>query len=103
MTRVPPSTKTREAIQRLLSDGTVGEDPKSALLRLGMQAMAEEVLEAAGCELLGRDYYQRGDGSGTGYHNGYPREAVLCSWCITWTGRKVLIQVAPGSKESTEC
>jgi transposase-like protein len=28
---------------------------------------------------------------------------VLCAWCITWEGRKVLIQVAPGTKESTEC
>ncbi|MFC1492199.1 IS256 family transposase, partial [Nitrospinota bacterium] len=34
---------------------------------------------------------------------GFKREAVLCAWCITWEGRKVLIHIAPGTKESTEC
>lgn len=31
------------------------------------------------------------------------REAVLCAWAITWEGRKVLIHLAPGTKESTDC
>ena len=31
------------------------------------------------------------------------REAVLCAWAITWEGKKVLIHLAPGTKESTEC
>ncbi|TLN19866.1 IS256 family transposase [bacterium] len=30
-------------------------------------------------------------------------EAVLAAWCITWEGKKVLVHLAPGSKESTEC
>lgn len=31
------------------------------------------------------------------------RETVLCAWAITWDGSKVLIHLAPGTKESTEC
>jgi transposase-like protein len=34
---------------------------------------------------------------------GFKREAVLCAWAITWDGRKVLLHLAPGRKESTEC
>ena len=34
---------------------------------------------------------------------GYKREAVLCAWAITWEGRKVLLHLAPGTKESTDC
>lgn len=28
---------------------------------------------------------------------------MLCAWAITWDGRKVLLHIAPGRKESTEC
>jgi transposase-like protein len=34
---------------------------------------------------------------------GYKREAVLCAWAITWQGRKVLVHLSPGTKESTDC
>jgi putative transposase len=34
---------------------------------------------------------------------GAPREAVLVAWAITWSGKKVMVHVAPGNKESTEC
>ncbi|MBC7293425.1 MAG: transposase, partial [Thermoleophilia bacterium] len=34
---------------------------------------------------------------------GLAREAVLCAWGITWEGKKVLIHLAPGTKESTDC
>lgn len=34
---------------------------------------------------------------------GFQREAVLCAWAITWDGRKVLLHIASGRKESTEC
>jgi transposase-like protein len=30
-----------------------------------------------------------------------PREAVLCAWGITEDGRKVLLHLAPGTKEDT--
>src|SRR5437660_9458891 len=32
---------------------------------------------------------------------GLPREAVLCAWGITEDGRKVLLHLAPGTKEDT--
>jgi hypothetical protein len=34
-------------------------------------------------------------------HAGLPREAVLCAWGITEDGRKVLLHLAPGTKEDT--
>lgn len=218
MKRVPPSSKTKAAIEELLQGGAedVG-DPRSTLLRLALQYIVEEALEAKTRDLLGREYYQRGEAGG--YRNGYrpgrlktaegevpyhspqvrgtdagalaalrellagrteglealavelfargcstrdveaaftgedgrsllsksavselterlwaeyeafatrdlseirplylfidgiaerltpgfQREAVLCAWAITWDGRKVLLHIAPGRKESTEC
>ncbi len=34
-------------------------------------------------------------------HAGLPREAVLCAWGITDDGQKVLLHLAPGTKEDT--
>lgn len=68
MTRVPPSALTKEAIGKVLCEGTAVEDPKSALVTLAVQYIVEEGLEAAVRDLLGRDYYARGDGEG--YRNG---------------------------------
>ena len=226
MKRVPPSVQTKAAIDELLAGGAEGaEDARSTLLRLAVQYIVEEALEAKTGELLGRDYYehgarQEGDGDASrGHRNGYrrghlasaegeisfaspqvrgidagalkalrerlagrtegledlavemfargcstrdieaifqgedgtallsksaaaelterlwaeyeafatrdlgaikplylfidgvaerltpgfKREAVLCAWAITWDGRKVLLHLAPGRKESTEC
>ncbi len=43
------------------------------------------------------------DGIAERLRPGAPREAVLAAWAITWTGRKVLLHLAPGTKESTDC
>lgn len=43
------------------------------------------------------------DGVAERLRPGSAREAVLCAWAITWEGRKVLMHLAPGTKESTEC
>jgi hypothetical protein len=40
------------------------------------------------------------DGVTERLHAGLPREAVLCAWGITKDGRKVLLQLAPGTKET---
>lgn len=217
MKRLPPSAATRESLHDLLAHGTEDEDPKSLLVRLGVQAMIEEALEAKVRDVLGRGYYERGGTAG--YRNGYrrgrlktsegevryaapqvrdaeadglrdlrrllsgrtegleelavemyargcstrdveaifrgddgrsllsrtavsevterlweeyeafatrdlsdirplylfldgiaerltpgfKREAVLCAWAIGWSGRKILIHIAPGTKESTDC
>ena len=41
------------------------------------------------------------DGVAERLHAGMPREAVLWAWGITEDGRKVLLHLAPGSKEDT--
>lgn len=43
------------------------------------------------------------DGVAERLRPGQTREAVLSAWGVTWEGRQVLIHLAPGSKESTEC
>lgn len=43
------------------------------------------------------------DGLAERLRPGVKREAILCAWCITWEGKKVLVHVAPGTKESTDC
>lgn len=43
------------------------------------------------------------DGLAERLRPGAKREAVLAAWAITWDGKKVLIAVTPGTKESTEC
>src|SRR5438128_9683128 len=41
------------------------------------------------------------DGVAERLHAGLPREAVLCAWGITDNGPKVLLHLAPGTKEDT--
>ena len=41
------------------------------------------------------------DGVAERLHAGMPREAVLCAWGITEEGHKVLLHLAPGTKEDT--
>jgi len=41
------------------------------------------------------------DGVAERPHAGMPREAVLCAWGITEAGHKVLLHLAPGTKEDT--
>jgi transposase-like protein len=41
------------------------------------------------------------DGVAERLHAGLPREAVLCAWGITEDGSKVLLHLAPGTKEDT--
>lgn len=43
------------------------------------------------------------DGIAERLRPGGKSEAILCAWAITETGRKVLVHLAPGTKESTEC
>ena len=42
------------------------------------------------------------DGIAERLRSGQPREAVLCAWAICRDGRKVLLHLAPGTKEDTE-
>lgn len=43
------------------------------------------------------------DGLAERLRPGAKREAILCAWAITWDGKKVLLHLTPGTKESTDC
>lgn len=43
------------------------------------------------------------DGIAERLRPGAKSEAILCAWAITEQGRKVLVHLSPGTKESTEC
>ena len=43
------------------------------------------------------------DGLAERLRPGTKREAILCAWAILGDGRKVLLHVTPGTKESTDC
>jgi transposase-like protein len=74
MSKVAPSHRVREDINRLLKDGLSKEaDVTSTLLRLGAQRLAQELLEEEVTDFLGRERYvrHRGDQPHRGYRNGY--------------------------------
>lgn len=43
------------------------------------------------------------DGVAERLRAGSRRESVLAAWAITWEGKKLLLHMAPGTKESTDC
>lgn len=85
-----------------------GEDGRSLLSRAALtqvtEALWKEYEEFATRDLSEvRPLYLFMDGLAEKLRVGSPREAVLAAWAITWEGSKVLLHVAPGTKESTEC
>ena len=46
MKRVPPSERTKESIEQLLAEGGESGDLRSSLVRLAVQRIVEEALEA---------------------------------------------------------
>ncbi|MDP6153550.1 MAG: IS256 family transposase [Phycisphaeraceae bacterium] len=73
--RVPPSERTGQKIQQLVSDGD--EQAISRFVRLATQQVIEQLLEAEVSDVLGRDYYRHrssgdtGTGEPRGHRNGY--------------------------------
>lgn len=95
------STRDIEAIFR-------DEEGRSLVSRTSVSELTEvlwEEYEAFATRDLGeiRPLYLFLDGIAERFRPGAKREAILCAWAITWEGRKVLIHLAPGTKESTEC
>jgi transposase-like protein len=83
-------------------------DRNSLLSRTAVSELTEvlwaEYEEFATRDLSGiKPLYLFLDGIAERLRPGAKREAVLCAWAITWDGRKVLVYLAPGTKESTEC
>jgi len=54
-------------------------DLKSELVRLAVEKIVEEALEAKVRDLVGRDYYARRDEGAHGYRNGYRRGRLKTS------------------------
>lgn len=85
-----------------------GADGRSLLSRTALtevtEALWKEYEEFATRDLSElRPLYLFVDGIAERLRMGAPREAVLAAWAITWEGAKVLVHMAPGTKESTEC
>ena len=84
------------------------EDGSSLLSRTAVSKLTERLWEEykafATRDLSGiKPLYLFLDGLAARLTPGYKREAVLAAWAITWEGKKVLIHIAPGTKESTDC
>lgn len=72
MRRIAPSEKISKALADLLGKGTVeGQDISSALMRLAMAKVMQELLEQEQKDFLGRERYERGSEPGRGLRNGY--------------------------------
>ena len=74
MHRIPPSQKIRNRIEELLDQGLDGEaDVTSLIVRLGIERVAQEMVEQEVTDYLERDHYQRRrpDQQHRGYRNGY--------------------------------
>jgi putative transposase len=74
MHRIPPSQKIRNRIEELLDQGLDGEaDVTSLIVRLGIERVAQEIVEQEVTDYLERDHYQRRrpDQEHRGYRNGY--------------------------------
>lgn len=93
---------------RDIEDTFRGADGRSLLSRTSLTEVTEvlwkEYEEFATRDLSElRPLYLFIDGIAERLRAGAPREAVLAAWAITWEGAKVLVHMAPGTKESTEC
>lgn len=73
--RVPPSVRTGQKIRDLIAGGD--QDVKSQFLRLAVEQVVEQLLEAEVADVLGRDYYEHSERaadterSARGHRNGY--------------------------------
>jgi transposase-like protein len=74
MKRIPPSQKIRKRTEELLNQGLEGEgDVTSLIFRLGVEQLAQELLEQEATDYLEREHYQRRrpEQEHRGYRNGY--------------------------------
>jgi putative transposase len=74
MQRIPPSEKIGKKLEALLTQGLEGEgNVTSALVRLGVERLVQELLEQEVTDFLERDHYQRRrpEQEHRGYRNGY--------------------------------
>jgi putative transposase len=80
MRKLPPSERISKEISELLEKGYEGsEGMLSVLIKKSVQKVLSKILEEEVKDFLGRDYYQRGEGSARGYRNGYERRSLKTS------------------------
>jgi putative transposase len=91
----------------------IGTSRAPAIPILAARLILEEALEGEVKDALGRGYYERGAPPSAGYRNGYRTgrvksaegaidySAVLAAWGILADGKRVLLHLAPGTKEDT--
>jgi transposase-like protein len=68
--RIAASEATRERLQAVMDGKLDSADGRGALIKLAARLIVEEALEAEVGEALGRDRYERGEGTPSGYRNG---------------------------------
>jgi transposase-like protein len=74
MNRIPPSQTIRKKTEELLNQGLAGEgDVTGLIFRLGVERLAQELLEQEVTDYLEREHYQRRrpEQEHRGYRNGY--------------------------------
>ncbi len=74
MNRIPPSQKIRKKTEELFNQGLEGEgDITSLIFHLGVERLAQELLEQEATDYLEREHYQRRrpEQEHRGYRNGY--------------------------------
>lgn len=79
MNRIPPSQKIGKKLETLLTQGLDGEgNVTSALIRLGVERLVQELLEQEVTDYLDREHYQRRrpEQEHRGYRNGYERGRI---------------------------
>src|SRR5215472_885588 len=108
LTRLGLELFARGCSTRDIEDLFRGADGRSLLSRTAVseitEALWQEYEAFATRDLSGvRPLYLFVDGLAERLRPGASREAVLVAWVITESGQKLLLHVAPGTKESTEC
>lgn len=75
MTRVPPSIQMQQALTQDLQAGFAGH-PLRQFVRRAAEYLLQVGVEDVVTAVLGRGHYERAEGPGTGYRNGYGHHAV---------------------------
>ena len=77
--RIPASERTSQKLDELLTQGVAEGDARTELLKLAVQKIVEEALEAEVAAAVGRDYYEPGAAPGAGYRNATGINAAGCA------------------------
>jgi putative transposase len=77
MKKVVPSERLRRELDDVLAGIAVEEDPIEAVARLGARLILQQALEDEVTEFVGRARYERSDGGGVIYRNGFAEPSMV--------------------------